>query len=434
MVENLIETIQNSLTSKLAGDASTYLGESGATTRSAITAAIPAVLAGLAQQSSTAAGAAQLFNTITSPQVDSGLADGLGGWLGGGTKTAGLLAQGSSLLRGVFGERTGSVTEAISSLSGMKMSSASTLLGLAVPAIFAWLKRYLTQGRLDASTLASTLAGQGEYLRPHLDDRVTSALGFATPAALLASLTSGMTGTAAAAAGRAADTARAVGAGAARTVNTAYAATSGAVDRALPEPIERRGWFWGLLAAAAVVLLALFSYWRTPVQQTASTVQNAASTAASTAARAIKSLDLPGGVKINVTQGGFVDSLAAFLASGDFTSGRSFTFDDLRFETGSATLTADSDRQLDALAAVLKAYGDVNVNVAGYTDNVGDAAQNRKLSADRAAAVKTALVTKGIAATRITDQGFGEEKPIASNDTEDGRSKNRRVELVVMKR
>jgi outer membrane protein OmpA-like peptidoglycan-associated protein len=430
MVENLIEMIQNSLTSKLAGDASSYLGESGATTRSAITAAIPAVLAGLAQQGSTAAGASQLFNTITSPQIDSALADGLGGWLGGGTKTAGLLAQGSSLLRGVFGERTGSVTEAISSVSGMKMSSASTLLGLAVPAIFAWLKRYLTQGRLDASALGSALAGQGDYLRPHLDDRVTSALGFATPAALLA----GLTGSATAAAGRAADSARAVGSGAARTANTAYAATSSAVDRALPEPIERRGWFWGLLAAAAVVLLALFSYWRTPVQQTASTVQNAATTAASTAARAVRSLDLPSGVKISVTQGGFVDSLAAFLASPDFTAGRSFTFDDLRFETGSATLTADSDRQLDSLAAVLKAYGNVNVNVDGYTDNVGDAAANKKLSADRAASVKNALVSKGIDATRVTAQGFGEEKPLASNDTEDGRAKNRRVELVVLKR
>jgi len=217
-------------------------------------------------------------------------------------------------------------------------------------------------------------------------------------------------------------------------VNTAYAATSSAVKSTLPEPIERRGWFWGLLAAAAVVLLALFSYWRTPVQQTASTVQNAASTAASTAARVMKSVDLPNGVKISVTQGGFVDSLAVFLAAKDYSVGRSFTFDDLRFETGSATLTADSDRQLDVLASVLKAYGDVNINVAGYTDNVGDAAANKKLSADRAASVKNVLVSKGIAVTRITDQGFGEEKPIASNDTDEGRSRNRRVELVVLKR
>ncbi len=399
MVENLVETLQNSLTSKLAGDASTYLGESAATTRSAMAAAIPAVLAGLAQQGSTAAGAAQIFNTITGPQVDPGLADGLGSWLGGGAKTTGLLTQGSTLLRGLFGERTGAIAEAVSSVSGMKMSSASTLLSLAVPAIFAWLKRYLTQGRLDAGGLAGLLAGQGEYLRPRLDDRITGALGFATPAALLASLASGVTGHAAAAA-------------------------SGAFDPAGPRPLISRGWFWGLLAAAAIVVLAVFSYWRAPMEQNVP----------STAALVVKSLDLPGGMKIDVAAGGFVDSLAAFLASKDAAVGRSFTFDDLHFETGSATLTAASDRQLDSLAAVLKAYGDVAVNVAGYTDNTGDAAANKRLSADRAAAVKQALVSKGIAATRITDEGFGEEKPIASNDTEDGRSKNRRVELVVVKR
>jgi len=429
MIENLVETIQSALTSKLAGDASGYLGESAATTRSAVSAAIPAVLAGLAQQSSTAAGAAKIFNTITGPQIDSGLADGLGGWLGEGTKTAGLLSQGSTLLRGLFGDRTGAISESISSLSWMKISSVSTLLSLSLPAIFAWLKRYLAQGRMDAGSLAGLLAGQGEYLRPRLDDRVTSALGFATPAALLASLASGVTGGAAAAAARVADVGRAVGSGAARTADAAYGAAGGTVDRARPEGMSR-GWLWGLLGVAALVLITLFSYWRSPVEQTASTVQ-AVSTSV---ARAVKSLDLPGGIKIDVTEGGFVDSLAGFLASKDTTVGRSFTFDDLHFETGSATLTPASDRQLDTLAAVLKAYGDVAVNVAGYTDNTGDPAANKKLSADRAAAVKQVLVSKGIAAPRITDEGFGADKPIASNETEEGRSKNRRVELVVMKR
>ena len=114
--------------------------------------------------------------------------------------------------------------------------------------------------------------------------------------------------------------------------------------------------------------------------------------------------------------------------------GKSFTFDELQFETGSATLTPTSSTQLAALAAVLKAYPSVAVSVGGHTDNTGDAAANKRLSAERAAAVKQALLGGGIAATRITDEGYGPEKPIASNDTEEGRAKNRRVELVVMSR
>ena len=70
----------------------------------------------------------------------------------------------------------------------------------------------------------------------------------------------------------------------------------------------------------------------------------------------------------------------------------------------------------------------------GYTDSTGDAAANKKLSLDRAAAVKSLLVAGGGADSRITTAGFGLENPIASNDTEEGRAKNRRLELPVEKR
>ncbi len=424
MVENLMEMMQSSLTPRVAGDVSTYLGESPSITRQAVTAAIPAVLTRLAQQSSTLPGATKVFEAISSPQIDAGLAENPGGWLGGGAQTADLLSKGNALLRDLFRDRTGDITEAISSVSGMKMASASTVLSLTVPAIFAWLKRHVARGGLDAAGLAGVLGGQGEHLQSRLDDRVTSALGFATPAALVASLAPGVTGHASAAAGRIADAARDVGSGAARAVDTATAAAAGALQG--PEPLTRRGWFWGVLAAIALLFLAGLSYWAT-------TVDTTARTAGPAAARAVRSLELPGGAKIDVTAGGFVDSLAAFLASKDATA-RSFTFDDLHFETGSATLTPASDRQLTALAAVLGAYGDVSVHVAGYTDNTGDPAANRRLSADRAAAVKQALVVRGVPASRIADEGFGPDSPIAPNDTEEGRSRNRRVELGVVKR
>jgi OOP family OmpA-OmpF porin len=102
----------------------------------------------------------------------------------------------------------------------------------------------------------------------------------------------------------------------------------------------------------------------------------------------------------------------------------------LNFETASANLQASSNSQLDQIAAMLKSNGTLNIEVAGHTDNVGAADANQKLSEARADAVVKALASRGIAAARLTAKGYGATQPVADNRTEDGRGKNRRVELV----
>jgi outer membrane protein OmpA-like peptidoglycan-associated protein len=72
----------------------------------------------------------------------------------------------------------------------------------------------------------------------------------------------------------------------------------------------------------------------------------------------------------------------------------------------------------------------IKISIEGHTDNVGLAATNKKLSQDRAKAVMDALVAKGIISTRMSYQGWGQEKPVADNSTDDGKAKNRRVEIV----
>ena len=76
----------------------------------------------------------------------------------------------------------------------------------------------------------------------------------------------------------------------------------------------------------------------------------------------------------------------------------------------------------------------MNVKSKGHTDSTGDPESNKTLSLDRAEAVKALLVAGGIDARRIDTAGWGQEKPIASNDTEDGKAKNRRTELTVVKK
>jgi OOP family OmpA-OmpF porin len=102
----------------------------------------------------------------------------------------------------------------------------------------------------------------------------------------------------------------------------------------------------------------------------------------------------------------------------------------LNFDTGKATLKADSVTQLDQIAQMLKAAPDLKLEVAGHTDNAGAAASNKTLSEQRAQTVMKALTGRGIAAARLTAKGYGQDKPIADNKVEEGRAKNRRVELV----
>jgi outer membrane protein OmpA-like peptidoglycan-associated protein len=101
------------------------------------------------------------------------------------------------------------------------------------------------------------------------------------------------------------------------------------------------------------------------------------------------------------------------------------------FDTGKADLKPASDPALAEIVKMLKADANLKVYVVGHTDNVGQFASNVKLSQDRAASVVNALASKhGIATARLTPFGAGPTSPVASNKTDEGKAKNRRVELV----
>ena len=100
------------------------------------------------------------------------------------------------------------------------------------------------------------------------------------------------------------------------------------------------------------------------------------------------------------------------------------------FETGKSAIQNESFPVIDQIFELLKSNSTLKISIEGHTDNVGDAASNKKLSGDRAKAVMDALITKGIDKTRMSFVGWGQEKPVADNRTEEGRTKNRRVEIV----
>ena len=102
----------------------------------------------------------------------------------------------------------------------------------------------------------------------------------------------------------------------------------------------------------------------------------------------------------------------------------------VNFDFGAATLRPDAAPVVAQVAALLKAEPGLRLGVEGHTDAVGTAERNRELSAERARAFAAALVAQGIAADRLEPAGLGADKPVAGNDTSDGRARNRRVELV----
>ena len=121
--------------------------------------------------------------------------------------------------------------------------------------------------------------------------------------------------------------------------------------------------------------------------------------------------------------GGRVTDQGTLLALGE---------DDIRFQAGKALLPKGEIPRLDRIAAVLVEFPELKVRVEGHTDSTGRDETNLVLSQQRAEAVLGALVERGIAAERLTAAGLGKAKPIASNDTQAGRSQNRRVEIYVL--
>jgi OOP family OmpA-OmpF porin len=232
------------------------------------------------------------------------------------------------------------------------------------------------------------------------------------------------------------------------------AAHAGAVS----PPARSNRWLWPLLALAALLLIWFTMRGRgsavtgavdsavatgsvaldTAAARTGAAV-SAATTAASDAASKLGAFGkklLPGGVELNIPERGIESNLIAFITDNSRRVNDTtwFNFDRLNFATGSASILPESEEQLNNIAAVLKAYPDVNVKVGGYTDNTGDAAANRTLSQQRADAVRQALIGKGIDAKRTVAEGYGSDHPVGDNSTEEGRAQNRRIALRVTKK
>ena len=400
---NLLETLTSQLTGGSAlGAISKLLGENETTTKTGIGAALPILMGSVIKSGSTPDGASSLMNLLKSGGYDGSALNNLSGLLGGGATTNSLLNSGGGLISSLLGDKVGSIVNFISNLTGMKGGSISSLLNLAAPLLMGSIGKQVMGSGMGASGLTSFLKGQADYVKAALPAGASNLLGFSNLGGDIG--------------------------GAVKNVEE----TAAGFGKFLP-------WILGLVALGAI-----FYFWKgceTPKVETPAVVEKAKDAAvvmkdtmASKMAaftNAIK-LALPGGVNLEFPKGSLEDKMVTFIQSNDTISKNLwFDFDRLLFQTGKANLDAESSNQLGNIAAIMKAYPKVKVKIGGYTDNVGNAAANLKLSGERAKTVMAELVKLGTAATRMEAEGYGDQHPVASNDTEAGRAQNRRISMSV---
>lgn len=376
-----------------------------AATQSGLDAILPTLLGSVIQKGSSTEGANLILNLIKNDGHDGSILNNIGGLLGGGDKTNNLINTGAGLVQTFLGDKTSSVVSSISRLSGLKNGSTSSLLKLAAPLLMGLIgQQSAGQG---TTGLMGLLMGQSSFVKEALPSGISSLLG-------LGNLGSNFS-----------------------TSNVPIGTdTEGGFSKFLP-------WLIG-----AALLAGLLYAWKScgktdmnapsvvenatkTVTDTATATTGAVADAANKVAEALK-VSLPGGAVLDVPKGSLEDKIVTYIQSDEAISKTLwFDFDRLLFETGKSTLKPESEEQLKNVEAILKAFPKVKLKIGGYTDNTGNAAGNVKLSADRAKNVMMELVKLGVAANRLTAEGYGDKNPVATNETEEGRAQNRRISISV---
>lgn len=405
MTSTLLENSKQQLTPAMIQHLSSFLDETPAHTQTAVGTSIATVLAGLLHLSSSGAGPIQLLSLVNQAN-DGSLLNNLSGLLeGGGHTTQNLMTAGREILSTLFAGTLSTVSELIATTSSVTNASASALLSITAPVVVGVLGRVRTRQGLNAVRLATLLMGQKEDIVQLAPGGLVNVFGLNSIADL------GVRRTSAAA------------------ENLKPATRRHMVTAPLQAESTLKKWGWPVLAVVAIGLIYFF------MSRGGEVAQAPLATPVSAAPSVAPLVTLPDGTALALTEGSLNYNVAAFLKDPALsTTPKTFIFDHVHFDPGTATLTAESQQTVKDLGAILKAYPTSDVRLDGYTDNVGDATANQTLSLDRAAAVREALIEGGVDATRITTAGYGQQNPLAYNGTEEGRAKNQRLELAVVKK
>jgi OOP family OmpA-OmpF porin len=393
-MSSLLDSVKDRISPDIVRALASNLGESTDSVQHGLQTTSAAVLTTLASKAQDSGFLSQLMNLISTSGVGNAMSAAAGA---GGSITSTASQAGSRFLNLIFGGNLSSIQSKIAEVSGLRTSSAGSILASAAPMVLGTLAAKVSSEGLTASSLGSMLTSELPRLRNFLPS------GFSIPG---------------------------------------LSSVSSEVSRVREEVRPRAmNWLWpavllGLLLLAGLIwILNRGNAVDTAVNRATDTAAQAGSAVANSVASlgAFSQTLLPDGVTLNIPQNGIENRLLIFIKdpSSQVATETWFDFDRLLFDTNSATLQPSSQEQLQNIANILKAYPTVHVRIGGYTDNQGDAAANLKLSQDRADSVMQQIVVLGVDPARMDAKGYGEDHPVADNSTEAGRAQNRRISLRV---
>lgn len=404
MAFNILDAVRGFLTPDILSKASSYMGESETAVSKALNGLIPASLLGITQKAE--AGGAQSVLDAAKKANTTGILNSLTSAFSSGG--GGIPDFAPGLLSSVLGDKVGGIANAIAQFAGIKGSSAASLVGSIVPLILALLGKQADTSNLGASGLLSLLSGQ------------KSAFMNALPPGLNLS---------------------GVIPGAERA---AHDAPRHAVQEAAPPATPSSGrWLMPVLLGVAAVALLLYlvkgcdgseeKLAEPPAaSQDTATLHTPVTTADTRESLKVK---LANGTEIDAYRGGIEDRLVACLNDPGCEAGKDkwFDFDDINFQTGSSVLTGESQKQVNNIVAILKAYPSLKIKIGGYTDKTGDAAANKLLSQERADAVMNAIKNSGGSAGQLVGaEGYGSEfAKIPETASDEERKVDRRISVQV---
>lgn len=422
MPVNLLEQSKNVLTPEIISKIADNTGEIPDKIQSAVNVTLPAVIGCLANKVIKDKGASEIMKLIRDGGFDGNMIKNTGNSLGSNDKFNSVINNVSNTVNSLFGNKIRGFTNLISKESSLSTGTASSLVGILSAVVMSFVGKQLLADNLNAKSLAEFLNSQRSFLTGLIPFGIAGILGLnnLSKRNILPDQF---------------------------TVDTDEDNFSG-TGKFKP---------WLFIAICAALLFIL---WRScgtdkppapkkSEKDKTDSVKNSdpvytvppvtgdplMDSLTGTIGKFITKA-LPDGTEIIIAENGVEAMLIDFIEDESKTADKEtwFSFDRILFETNSSTLRASSDYGVKNIVSIMKAFPNVEIKIGGYTDNTGDPNANLKLSQERAEAVLNALIKNGVEKEKIRAEGYGDKFPVASNDTPEGRNRNRRVDVRISKK